>query len=297
MFSSGIGGGGFLVIRPASHTNDTTPLSIDFRETSPTGSHANMYVGLSASASKIGGLAVGVPGELRGFEAAYNANGGGVSWERIFAPAVELAEKGWNVTDELDRRLKLFGQFILEDKEWKKIFAVKDSKSPTGYRLKTKGEWISRPAYGRTLRALAAGGADVFYNVSFPLVVHIARHKLNLHMVFQQGPIADSSIATIKAAGGKMTRADLATYKAVVQPALKGTYHNRTIYTTHAPSAGPILIHLLNVLERYNLQDGERDGLNTHRFVEALKCEFLSTTKALFIMLEEVDNVANSRFR
>lgn len=72
-----------------------------------------------------------------------------------------------------------------------------------------------------------------------------------------------------------MTYNDLLTYKANVQPALKGTYHNRTIYTTHAPSAGPVLIHLLNVLERYNLQEGQRDGLNTHRFVEALKCEYL----------------------
>lgn len=88
-----------------------------------------------------------------------------------------------------------------------------------------------------------------------------------------QGPIANSSIATIKATGGRMTHADLESYKAIVQPAVKGTYHNRTIYTTHAPSAGPVLIHLLNVLEKYNFPQGERDGLSTHRFIEALKCE------------------------
>lgn len=165
MFSSGIGGGGFLVIRPSSQSNDSIPISIDFRETSPLGSHADMYVGLSAAASKIGGLAIGVPGELRGFEAAYKAHGGGVSWERIFQPAIELAEKGWNVTDELDRRLKLFGQFILEDKLWSDIFAIKDKKAKGGKRLKVKGELISRPAYGRTLRVLAAEGADAFYTV------------------------------------------------------------------------------------------------------------------------------------
>lgn len=164
MFSSGIGGGGFLVIRPSSSSNISTPISIDFRETSPSGSHANMYVG-SAAASRVGGLAVGVPGELRGFEAAYKAHGGGVSWERIFQPAIKLAEEGWIVPDELDRRLRLFGQFILEDKEWSKIFAVKDKDATGGKRLKRKGEWISRPAYGRTLRALAAEGADAFYKV------------------------------------------------------------------------------------------------------------------------------------
>lgn len=166
MFSSGIGGGGFLVIRPSASSNNTTPLSVDFRETSPSGSHANMYVGLSAAASKIGGLAVGIPGELRGYEAAYNAHGGGVTWERIFQPAIKLAEDGWAITDELDRRLRFFGQFILEDKEWSSIFALKDKSAPSGIRLKRKGEWISRPAYGRTLRVLAAEGADAFYTVS-----------------------------------------------------------------------------------------------------------------------------------
>lgn len=166
MFSSGIGGGGFLVIRPPSSSNDSTPISIDFRETSPTGSHPNMYVGLSAKASKVGGLAIGVPGELRGFEAAYQLYGGGVSWQRIFQPSIALAEKGWNVTDELDRRLKLFGEFMLGDELWEGIFAVDDDEAPGGKRLKRKGELISRPAYGRTLRAIAASGAEAFYKVS-----------------------------------------------------------------------------------------------------------------------------------
>lgn len=256
MFSSGIGGGGFLVIRPSSTSNNTTPISIDFRETSPSGSHPNMYVGLSAAASRIGGLAIGIPGELRGYEAAYDAHGGGVTWERIFQPAIKLAEEGWAVTAELDRRLKFFGQFMLEDKEWSSIFVTKDKDAPGGKRLKTKGEWISRPAYGRTLRVLAAAGADAFYT----------------------GPLADSSIATIKATGGRMTHDDLRSYKAIVQPAIKGTYHNRTIYTTHAPSAGPVLIHLLNVLEKYNFPAGDRDGLSTHRFIEALKFAFARRT-------------------
>lgn len=126
-----------------------------------------MYVGLSAAASKVGGLAVGVPGELRGFEAAYKSHGGGVSWSRIFAPAIEIAEKGWKVTDELARRLKLFGEFMLEDPEWAKIFVESDKDAPGGKRLKVKGEWISRPAYGRTLRVLAEQGADAFYTVSW----------------------------------------------------------------------------------------------------------------------------------
>lgn len=58
-------------------------------------------------------------------------------------------------------------------------------------------------------------------------------------------------------------------------PALRGTYLNRTIYTSHAPSGGPVLINLLNTIEGYETYvTGGRTGLAIHRFVEALKCEW-----------------------
>lgn len=133
---------------------------------------------------------------------------------------------------------------MLGQKEWEKIFAREG-------RLLQKGDTITRPAYGRTLRLLAESGADAFYT----------------------GPLAQSSIDTIRRNGGIMTLDDLRDYEAVVQPAVKGTYRGRTLYTTHAPSGGPILLFLLNVLEQYALPEQGRTPLNIHRFVEALKCE------------------------
>jgi gamma-glutamyltranspeptidase/glutathione hydrolase/leukotriene-C4 hydrolase len=128
--------------------------------------------------------------------------------------------------------------------EWKAIFA------PKGQLLKL-GDKISRPAYGRTLRYLSKHGADAFYT----------------------GHLAESSIKTIRKAGGIMTLEDFANYKANVQPAVKGTYHGKSIYTTHLPSGGPVLLHLMNILENYNLKEQGRTPKNIHRFVEALKCE------------------------
>lgn len=241
-FSSGIGGGGFLVIRPPAHSNDT-PISIDFRETAPSGSFPSMYVKPGPAASKIGGMAVGVPGELRGFEEAYKSYGGGVSWRRLFEPNIKLCEDGWTVPAEFDRRLKLFGQFMIGQKEWEEIFA------PRGTLLQ-QGEKIRRPAYGKTLRILAEEGADAFYT----------------------GSMAESSVKTVKKAGGLLSLEDLSNYKANVAPATVGTYRNRTIYTSSAPTSGPVLIHLLNILENYDLQEEGRNLLNTHRFLEALKC-------------------------
>jgi gamma-glutamyltranspeptidase/glutathione hydrolase/leukotriene-C4 hydrolase len=78
-FSSGIGGGGFMVIRVPEGTHrqgleeemkEHGVVAIDFRETSPENSDKEMYGVKKAGrrAAQVGGLSVGVPGELRGLE-------------------------------------------------------------------------------------------------------------------------------------------------------------------------------------------------------------------------------------
>lgn len=75
-FASGIGGGGFMVIRVPNDnaglgTKGGNITAIDFRETSPGESSKEMYgtKGAGRNAAQVGGLAIGVPGELRGLEA------------------------------------------------------------------------------------------------------------------------------------------------------------------------------------------------------------------------------------
>jgi gamma-glutamyltranspeptidase / glutathione hydrolase / leukotriene-C4 hydrolase len=76
-----------------------------------------------------------------------------------------------------------------------------------------------------------------------------------------------------------MSRADLASYKPILEPALEGTYHggipssSRRIYTTHAPTSGPVVLFILNLLEGYNFIREGPTPLNIHRLVESLKCE------------------------
>lgn len=71
--------------------------------------------------------------------------------------------------------------------------------------------------------------------------------------------------------GGILTADDFANYKPIVKAALKGNFKNRTVYTSHAPSSGPVLLHMLNLHEKF---DNNADhGLNVHRFVETMKCK------------------------
>jgi gamma-glutamyltranspeptidase/glutathione hydrolase/leukotriene-C4 hydrolase len=124
------------------------------------------------------------------------------------------------------------------------------------------------------LRMIAEKGPDAFYTVRW---FYIYSTGSKVHHV-DKGPIADSIIRKIHATGGIMTRADLASYKPILKPALEGTYHGgissspRRIYTTHAPSSGPVVLFILNLLEGYNFIREGATPLNIHRLVESFKC-------------------------
>ncbi|GAA5822503.1 hypothetical protein JCM11251_006360 [Rhodosporidiobolus azoricus] len=289
-FSSGIGGGGFLVIRPPSsspsfsadfpsvysRSSCSAPLSIDFREAAAALSFASMFHpesnlsshfpdGNHALASKVGGLSVAVPGELRGFEAAYQACGGGVPWSRLFQPAADLARE-FAVGPELHRRLNSRfaerGPTIsawMEDVdeevygEWSSTFMREGGKE-----FLQKGDTVRREAYADTLELLGQKGADAFY----------------------EGPVAEALVSSIQAAGGILTLEDFKAYRAVVRKAEEGSYRGRKYYTGSYPGGGPVMRMLLNVLEGYKgFAEYGRTGLGEHRFIEALKFAFAARTE------------------
>ncbi|KAF5321830.1 hypothetical protein D9619_001810 [Psilocybe cf. subviscida] len=247
MFSSGIGGGGFMTIRiPTNNASTTSEVyTIDFREIAPKLANASMYKDDPKSAA-YGGLAVGVPGEVRGLEEAHR-RWGILPWKRLVEPAISLAS-GWEVDKELGKRIPWFSDLMLNNPDWSSIFA------PNG-RFLQEGETISRANLSRTLAVIAEEGADGFY----------------------KGPVADSIVRKVREAGGILSHEDLEKYSVIVRRALEGTFRDKKVYTTHAPTSGPVLLHMLNLLEHYDFD--ERNGLNVHRLVEIMKFGFAARTK------------------
>ncbi|KIK98246.1 hypothetical protein PAXRUDRAFT_31286 [Paxillus rubicundulus Ve08.2h10] len=241
MFSSGIGGGGFMTVRipPSTPGEASEVYTIDFRETAPALANKTMYVD-NPRAATYGGLSVAVPGELRGLEEAYR-RWGSLSWSRLVQPSVVLAAE-WTVDVELAKRIQTKSSLMLDNEDWRAVFA------PDG-KLLLQAETIRRTNYSRTLATIAAEGPDAFY----------------------KGPIADSIVRKVQEAGGILTHADLEGYTVNVERAVQGTYHDKKVYTSHAPTSGPVLLHMLNLIERYDLIGEGRTPLNMHRIVEAQK--------------------------
>ena len=70
MYHSGIGGGGFLLVRDSDGSYE----AVDFRESAPAAAHQDMYRD-RIELSVFGGLAAGIPGEVRGLEYVHKKYG------------------------------------------------------------------------------------------------------------------------------------------------------------------------------------------------------------------------------
>ncbi|CAJ0642617.1 15549_t:CDS:10 [Entrophospora sp. SA101] len=141
-FSSGIGGGGFLLVRDSNGTLET----LDFREVAPLASYKTMFV-KNPELAKFGGLSVGVPGEVLGMEIAHKRYGK-LPWKRLFEPSIKLSREGFKVPSELANRLS-----------YSAIYA------PNG-KLLGEGDLLIRKNYSDTLESIANNGSYVFYNVN-----------------------------------------------------------------------------------------------------------------------------------
>ena len=94
-----IGGGGFMTIA----FNDKTDF-LDYREMAPSNAHRDMYLDKDGNVkpyeSLFGAKASGIPGTVAGMWAAHKKYGS-LSWNRLLAPAIALAENGFLVPEKL----------------------------------------------------------------------------------------------------------------------------------------------------------------------------------------------------
>lgn len=250
-----IGGGGFMVVRQPS--GDVT--SFDFRERAPLKSTKTMYIGkdgkIDRSRTNSGYLAPGVPGSVRGLDAAHKKFGK-LPWKDLVLPGVNLAEQGFAVSAALARSLNT---------ELSRSMA-KFPPSVAVYGKPGGGQWnagdrLVLTDLGRTLRAIATDGADVFY----------------------KGWIADRIAEDMAANGGLISKADLAAYEARIRTPVRGTYRGHEVISMPPPSSGGIaLVEMLNILEPLELKS---KGLLTapalHLQIEAMRRAYLDRARFL----------------
>lgn len=246
-YHSGIGGGGFLLIRLA----DGETVALDARETAPAAATPDMFLapGVPEDASRAGPLSVATPGLVAGLALALERYGTKPLAE-VLAPAIRLAEEGFPIGPRHARLLDF----------WRARGMAERFPETAAIQLPPPGEpvrpgWrLVQPELAATLRALAREGPDVFY----------------------RGRIARAIADEVQRRGGILTEADLAAYRPVLREPLRARWGGREVVSFPPPSSGGVaLVQMLQMLDGFDLAAlGPGSSASIHRVAEAMKLAF-----------------------
>ncbi|XP_044730162.1 scoloptoxin SSD14-like isoform X2 [Chrysoperla carnea] len=252
MQSMGLGGGFFMTV----YINETREaVVLNAREKAPLNSSLNMFNGDSQK-SKVGPLAVAVPGELRGYWAAYKRFGK-LPWKDIIEPTIKICESGYNMTAHQHFSLSK-SPSVRNDPVLRELFIDKETN-----KFKPAGSLIKPKKICNTLRIIAENGGDDLNN----------------------GTLSKILSEDIKEMGGIITEEDLNTYEPVWTEPIKVTLRDDDVlYTVPPPASGVLLGLILNVLNQYNfteesIADIDDRVLTYHRIIEAFKYAFAKRTE------------------
>ena len=216
-----IGGGGFMV----AHLNNGNEFTLDYREMAPSIAHRDFYLDenkdVIENKSLFGHFASGVPGSVDGLLMAWEDHGSGmISRKQLLAPAIKLAQDGFDLSEHEAKRFNYNKKFFSKHPETKRIFTRDDQEW-------TKGDIFYQKDLAETLKRIAKDGRDGFY----------------------RGKTAELIVDEMKKVGGWISLDDLENYKAKYRQPVKGKFSDYDIISMGPPSSGGLLlVHMLNML-------------------------------------------------
>lgn len=250
--SSGIGGGGFALIYLAK---EKKTVALDFRETAPADVKPEMYFRdgkPDPTLSQRGGLAVAVPGEVRGL-AEMVRRWGKLPWARCVGAAEKLARgvpASERVAGMINRSDDPSHAALMDQ-----VFVAKRPVKP--------GDPLRRPQLAATLARLRTQGPDAFY----------------------KGRIAEAMVKAVRDAGGVLSLEDLAGYQPKERTPLETTYRGKRVLTMPPPSSGGIVIETALGILAEKVPDPAKLGPGSsaylHFVAEALKHGFADRARHL----------------
>lgn len=216
-----VGGGGFMTIK----FEDSTDF-LDYREMAPENAHRDMYLDEQGNVkpyeSLFGAKASGIPGTVAGMWAAHKKYGT-LDWERLLAPAVDLAEQGFVVHEKLANNI---AHYIERTEE----AGINNNFSEYFARAKA-GTTFKQPELAKTLKAIQQQGKDGFY----------------------KGDVAKHIVDFMQQNGGLITYEDLLAYKAVWRKPLHLNWQGYELVTAPPPSSGGVAVaQWIGMLEAYD---------------------------------------------
>lgn len=222
---------------------------MDAREVAPQKAYEEMYEG-NPTGSETGGLAVAVPGELKGLWELHQKYGK-MNWSELIEPNIVLCRDGHRVSKYLSEVLKETEEDLQEEETLREIFINPDTGEPW-----VEGDFIKRSKLADSLEIIARKGADSMYK--------------------ENGSLLKILVEDIKLFDGIIEEEDFINYKVRWRKSISiDLANNHTLQSIPLPGSGVILSFILNILKEYDLKD---DSLSYHRMIEAFKFAYAKRT-------------------
>jgi gamma-glutamyltranspeptidase/glutathione hydrolase len=237
-----IGGGGFLVYRPASGP----PVAYDFRETAPSSLKSAPWLvngEYLRERHHEGHAAVGVPGTVAGLYLAWKDHGE-LPWERLLEPAITLARGGFEVSHGLARSLK-------DALPRMSPYPASIAQFTRDQHPYVAGGILRQPDLAATLSRIAINGPKGFY----------------------EGKTAELIVKEMAAHSGFIGLEDLQAYRAKRREPIVGSYRGYEVISMPPPSSGGVvLVEMLNILEGVDRgPEGFGSARHLHCMIEAMR--------------------------
>lgn len=254
-FSSGIGGGGFMLVFDPDEGRVTT---FDSREEAPAAYFPEVFLD-PATGEPIpfpervtSGLGVGVPGTVDGWVLALERHGSS-SLQDLLQPGIEAADYGFPLdptfVDQVEANADRFGAFSSTTE----LYLPRDGAGAPA------GSWFRNPDLAATYRGIAAQGRG---GISTGPVAQAIVDTV------QAPPVLRAETRTVRP--GVMTLADLAGYQALQREPVQVDYRGFQVAGMGLPSSGGLTAGLaLNQLEASDLGALPRDEA-LHRYLESV---------------------------
>ena len=251
--STGIGGGGFMVLY---HAKEKKAYALDFREVAPLKAYEAMYQDKDGNVipkkSLTGIFAVAVPGLVAGLEEVHKKFGS-LPWEKLLEPAIELAENGFKVYPHLEWGIEYHSEFMSKSDYAKSIFFNEDGS------YKKVGDTLIQKDLAKTLREIQKKGAKGFY----------------------EGWVRDAILAESKRRGGLLTEEDFSQKIVKYREPVEGWFQNFHVISMPPPSSGGV--HALQILKTIDPTDiakfGPESPVSIHYLSSAMQAAYADRFK------------------
>ena len=250
-----LGGGGFMLVHMAK-TGET--VAIDYREKAPLKATRDMFLDgngeVDVERARRSIYSSGVPGTVAGLSLALEKYGT-ISLKKALEPAINLAEKGFEVSAQLEESLLKARERMKKSAESMDVFFGNNGEPPG------KGEILRQKNLAWSLKEISGKGPGAFY----------------------RGAIARKIADYMKRERGLITRRDLESYEPVIREPVRGTYRGCEILSMPPPSSGGVhLIEMLNILEKHPLrQYGHNSPRYAHLLSETMKLAYADRSEHL----------------